>query len=298
MGGVHLTKAMSVALFERSHDRQFVVDLENTLVTFMSDPGHSSYQLGPMNSYYRLLAHQLADYHGLKHALAKNNDTCVVFSKGEESFARDLDRILLQNVDPKDVTCLDPVREPNGSRNSRSGWIQGSGTHNTGNVVRVVPGHVPPSDSGPATPQKSRFPAIDDDDDSPQPHRFETSRYSFEQQAEKPRQKQRRFHKRSHSLATPLPPPPPAPVYYQPPFTLPVPYMMYNPYPMMYIPPEQQFPPYYQNPNAFHMNHYATFGPGIEPPQTLESSRSDSSVFSGRKSESTTDNGGQVEKTR
>ncbi|SCU99182.1 LAFA_0G22474g1_1 [Lachancea sp. 'fantastica'] len=298
MGDICLTKAMSVALFERSYDRQFVIDLENSLVSFMESE-HVSYQLAPMNSYYRLLAHQLAEYHGLKHALAKNYDTCVVVFKGE-SFSRSLDIPLLQHLDLGNELYRHRIREVEGSRKLGSGPVQT--THSNANNVRVLAtqkraNHTASAKiDGPTTPQKSRIAAIDEEDDSPQPRQFETSRYSFEQQAETHRQK-RRSHKKSHSLTTP-------PIYSQPMaappplFNIPIPYMMYNPYAMMYIPPEHQFPPYYQGPNALHMSPYANYNSAVEPPRILESSRSDNSVFSGRKSESTTDNSGQAEKTR
>ncbi|SCU81222.1 LAME_0B06084g1_1 [Lachancea meyersii CBS 8951] len=285
MGDVQLTKAMSIALFERSYDRQFVVDLENSIVSFM-DSGLSSYQLVPMNSYYRLLAHQIAEYHGLRHALAKNNDACVVVFKGE-SFVRATDRPLLQKLDPRQVSRSYKTRESDFSSNMGPGR---SRTHSNPNIV--APGQneevyevgEEASSGLPTTPRKSQLAAMDDD--SPQPHQFQTSRYRFEQYAEKPRQK-KRFHKRSVSQMS-------LPAYYQPPalappFNLPVPYMMYSPYPMMYIPPEHQFPAFPQGPHPFHMSQYANHYPPAGS-QITESSGSGSSVFSGRKSESTTEN--------
>ncbi|SCU92824.1 LANO_0E02234g1_1 [Lachancea nothofagi CBS 11611] len=274
MGNDNLTRAMLVALFERAYDRQFVIELENSLISFI-DSGLNSYQLESMNSYYRLLAHQVAEYHGLKHALAKNNDTCVVVFKGEETFVRDSGKILLQNLDPPHgslenwssyPTELFKTKSPHSVAHKNSSLQPQDQSWESQNTT--------PNDNLPTTPQKP----IAMDDDSPQPHQFETSRYKFSQQSQKPRK--RKFIRRSVSYAAP-------PFYYQPPPlappTYPMSYMIYNPYPMMYIPQDHRFPQYQPDLHSMGMNQF-NYGP-ISEVQAFQSSASGSSVFSSKRPE-------------
>ncbi|CAR28510.1 ZYRO0F05676p [Zygosaccharomyces rouxii] len=96
--GLGLTPAMITALFHKPHDRQFVVELENSVASFVASNAES-YELRPMNSYYRLLSHQVAEYHNLKHALARTQDNCVIIFKGD-GFENIQGKPLLQNLQP------------------------------------------------------------------------------------------------------------------------------------------------------------------------------------------------------
>lgn len=93
-----LSPAMRTALFQKPHDRQFIIDLENSILSFM-ESNAESYQLRPMNSYYRLLSHQVAEFHDLKHALARAHDNSVVIFKGDQ-FKKGQNRQLLQELVP------------------------------------------------------------------------------------------------------------------------------------------------------------------------------------------------------
>lgn len=76
-GPYGITRSLADALFN-TKDRPFVVDLERLLVHFISS-NVNLYRLSPMNLYCRLLAHQIAEYHGLKHILANDRESVVVF---------------------------------------------------------------------------------------------------------------------------------------------------------------------------------------------------------------------------
>ncbi|CCH61750.1 hypothetical protein TBLA_0F02080 [Henningerozyma blattae CBS 6284] len=69
-----LSPAMINALFEKPYDRQFIINIESLIVNFI-DSNDTNLNLNPMNSYYRLLSHQIAQYHNLKHILKKFNTT-------------------------------------------------------------------------------------------------------------------------------------------------------------------------------------------------------------------------------
>ncbi|CAI4910071.1 ANL_HP_G0186950.mRNA.1.CDS.1 [Saccharomyces cerevisiae] len=77
-----LTPAMETGLFQKPQDRIFIIELENSIVSFINS-NTESFQLRPMNSYYRLLSHQIAEYHNLNHVLARTQDSCVILFKGE-----------------------------------------------------------------------------------------------------------------------------------------------------------------------------------------------------------------------
>ncbi|AAS52017.1 ADR097Wp [Eremothecium gossypii ATCC 10895] len=100
-----LMPALLVALFQKPQDRQFVIALENELLRFVESPS-MSYQLQPMNSYYRLLSHQVADYHGLSHVVSREQELCVVVYKEANAKAdkgrgaRGSQRTLLQELEP------------------------------------------------------------------------------------------------------------------------------------------------------------------------------------------------------
>lgn len=93
-----LSPAMRTALFQKPHDRQFIIDLENSILSFI-ESNAESYQLRPMNSYYRLLSHQVAEFHDLKHALARAHDNCVIIFKGNQ-FKKTKNRRLLRELEP------------------------------------------------------------------------------------------------------------------------------------------------------------------------------------------------------
>ncbi|CAR30117.1 Rbs1p [Lachancea thermotolerans CBS 6340] len=250
-----LTPALVAALFERAHDKQFIIQLENSMVEFMGSPAEA-YQLEPMNSYYRLLAHHVAEYHGLGHSLSRNNDACVVVFKGE-TFLRDKSIVLLQNLDPSCVTnAVDTQRSE--SKQSASKSMIAQETRQVYNSAGLKPLAAVSEKEGTRTPETPSTPKkpIPIEDDSPQPHQFETSRYRFRQQSEKPRR--RKNYKGSTNRTA-------QPVYFPPPPAFPVPYMLYNPYPMMFVPPERQFSQFapvapvgqYPNPNPFIYGHPA-----------------------------------------
>ncbi|CDR39158.1 CYFA0S03e00276g1_1 [Cyberlindnera fabianii] len=72
-----ITPALQSALFS-AKDRSFIVSLEQDLLNFIGS--HTdSYLLRPMNSYYRMLTHQTAEYYGLGHSLNKEGNSIVVF---------------------------------------------------------------------------------------------------------------------------------------------------------------------------------------------------------------------------
>lgn len=96
--GLGLTPAMMTALFHKPHDRQFVIELENSITSFINSNAES-YELRPMNSYYRLLSHQVAEYHNLKHTLARARDNCVIIFKGD-GFENMQGKPFLQNLHP------------------------------------------------------------------------------------------------------------------------------------------------------------------------------------------------------
>ncbi|GMM33438.1 Rbs1 protein [Saccharomycopsis crataegensis] len=73
----NVSKSLFGALFN-TKDRQFVLKLESSLLDFI-ESNVNSYKLSPMNSYFRLLTHQIAEYHGLRHILSNDGASVVVF---------------------------------------------------------------------------------------------------------------------------------------------------------------------------------------------------------------------------
>ncbi|KAL3230153.1 RNA-binding suppressor of PAS kinase protein 1 [Nakaseomyces bracarensis] len=94
-----LTPAMLTALFKRPHDRQFVIDMEASVLNFV-DSKQNSLELRPMNSYYRLLSHQIAEYHHLRHVIARNNESCVILFKVEETQKLKGTKPMLKDLEP------------------------------------------------------------------------------------------------------------------------------------------------------------------------------------------------------
>lgn len=66
-----LSPAVLNALFNKPYDRDFIINIEATIINFIKDENSYELKLDPMNSYYRLLSHQIAQYHNLKHILKK-----------------------------------------------------------------------------------------------------------------------------------------------------------------------------------------------------------------------------------
>lgn len=94
-----MTPALLVALFQKPQDRVFLIDLENSILDFVESSAYT-YQLKPMNSYYRLLSHQVAEYHGLQHTVSKDNDKCVIVFK-QNQYEPNERLVLLQQLEPQ-----------------------------------------------------------------------------------------------------------------------------------------------------------------------------------------------------
>lgn len=71
-----ITAALANALYGFK-DRLFVLSLEQELQSFIHSPAES-HVIRPLNSYYRLLAHQLSEYYGLGHNLINDSNTILV----------------------------------------------------------------------------------------------------------------------------------------------------------------------------------------------------------------------------
>lgn len=104
-----LTPAMIAALFHKPNDRQFIIAMENSIISFVNSNA-DSYELSPMNSYFRLLSHQIAEYHNLKHALARSHDNCVVIFKGH-GFAQIENKPPLQTLAPPPIALAQELEQ-------------------------------------------------------------------------------------------------------------------------------------------------------------------------------------------
>ncbi|AOA61042.1 hypothetical protein PP7435_CHR1-0624 [Komagataella phaffii CBS 7435] len=77
-----ITPILYVSLFnENPNDRFFILKLEKDIVDFINTPAVESWKLNPLNSYYRLLTHQIAGYYNLGHILSKDGSSMVIFKK-------------------------------------------------------------------------------------------------------------------------------------------------------------------------------------------------------------------------
>ncbi|ODQ78527.1 hypothetical protein BABINDRAFT_162733 [Babjeviella inositovora NRRL Y-12698] len=74
-----ITKSLYTALWKPS-DRMFCLRLERDLLQFIESKT-DSYKLQAMNSYYRLLAHQVADYYKLGHSISSDALAILVFKQ-------------------------------------------------------------------------------------------------------------------------------------------------------------------------------------------------------------------------
>ncbi|CDK29562.1 unnamed protein product [Kuraishia capsulata CBS 1993] len=75
-----ITPILYTALFnDNPNDRHFILNLEKDLIEFIKAPASDSWRLNPLNSYYRLLTHQIAEYYTLGHILLKDACSMVIF---------------------------------------------------------------------------------------------------------------------------------------------------------------------------------------------------------------------------
>lgn len=58
---------------------KFILELEAEIIEFIVKPSVDSWKMKPLNSYYRLLSHQLADYYHLGHILSNDGSSMVLF---------------------------------------------------------------------------------------------------------------------------------------------------------------------------------------------------------------------------
>lgn len=93
------------ALFD-VRNRMFVLRLEQTMCNFIKSP-QTEMDLDPMNSFYRLVAHKVADYYGLGH-LSNNDSASVTLFKEKEVR---LPSVRLSNIRP-------PVKSQDGESGS------------------------------------------------------------------------------------------------------------------------------------------------------------------------------------
>lgn len=66
-----------------SKNRMFVLRLEQTILRFLHTIQQQSIELDPMNSFYRLLAHKLADYYNIGHTSNLEGTSVVVYKLAE-----------------------------------------------------------------------------------------------------------------------------------------------------------------------------------------------------------------------
>lgn len=204
-----LSSAMVTALFHKPHDRQFIIELENSILSFIQSNAES-YELRPMNSYYRLLSHQIADYYNLRHALARAHESYVIIFKGE-GFRPLSGKPLLQELDQtgKVSDSLDGLHQSQDLKNSRKYKILRRAEGGLNGSVSPIASESESSSIDPQsdydgskadlesqrvererqyeqrkqeifdTPHKEGLPSENDEGNSPQPYQFETSRYKF-----------------------------------------------------------------------------------------------------------------------
>ncbi|ODV93833.1 hypothetical protein PACTADRAFT_45938, partial [Pachysolen tannophilus NRRL Y-2460] len=75
-----ITPILYRALFNGNpKDRYFILRLERDLHDFILSINNESWRLQPLNSYYRLLVHQIAAYYKMGHILLKDGASMVIF---------------------------------------------------------------------------------------------------------------------------------------------------------------------------------------------------------------------------
>ena len=57
----------------------FILKLETEIITFITNSKMASWKMRPLNSYYRLLSHQLAEYYQLGHIISNSDFSMVLF---------------------------------------------------------------------------------------------------------------------------------------------------------------------------------------------------------------------------
>ncbi|ODV86423.1 hypothetical protein CANARDRAFT_187571, partial [[Candida] arabinofermentans NRRL YB-2248] len=62
-----------------SNDQNFITNLESEIIEFIIKPNVDSWKMTPLNSYYRLLTHKLAEYYNLGHILSNDGFSMVLF---------------------------------------------------------------------------------------------------------------------------------------------------------------------------------------------------------------------------
>lgn len=60
-------------------DRMFILRFEMEIISFINSTEVDSWKLNPLNSYFRLLTHQVAEYYQLGHILLKDGVSMVIF---------------------------------------------------------------------------------------------------------------------------------------------------------------------------------------------------------------------------
>lgn len=120
---IELSPALLIALFKKPNDRMFVLQLESSIVTFINSDDQT-FTLNPMNSYFRLLSHQVAAYHNLKHTFSRSNDNKSILLYKGTAGQKSVRLPLLQDLKANsfDLTTL-----PNISDNLVENLIIGTG---------------------------------------------------------------------------------------------------------------------------------------------------------------------------
>lgn len=118
-----LDDAMKTALFDPKN-RLFVLRLEQTILTFLRTVQVQSMELDPMNSFYRLIAHKVAEYYHIGHQ--SNLEGSVTIYKLSEM--RRQDKRLASIIMNGDVVASDIVAEAGTTDSSGSGTPKGRET--------------------------------------------------------------------------------------------------------------------------------------------------------------------------
>lgn len=136
-----ITPAMVLALFDKPHDRNFVIHLEDLIVSFIESSAES-FEMRPMNSYYRMLCHQIAEYHNLKHVLARKPDNCLLLFKGGADFEKVARKPLLQDIPAINLSHRDSHITQSSSIDSSKIHEEVAGTTDNNRIKRVAPQEV------------------------------------------------------------------------------------------------------------------------------------------------------------
>lgn len=78
----NIPDSLLIALFRKPNDRMFITQLEQSIIRFINSE-NQTLNINPVNSYYRLISYQVADYHDLRHTVSRSKDSCnIVLFKG------------------------------------------------------------------------------------------------------------------------------------------------------------------------------------------------------------------------